>query len=271
MIDLGLVDRVATAGDSLLHRCDPSAKIVAFVLVLFATMISTDLAVVTTIGLTLSAAIVGTRLPARPIGLLAAYPGIFAAIFAFATASPVLVTALVVVKAMTSALAALLLVFTTPYPQVFAPVQRVMPQLVGDALLMTYRSLFLLAAKTAHVLTAARLRAGVRGRNPVRAARLVTTSLASALLYSVDLSQRTYDVMYLRGYEGRIVAGRAARRSGAWPLLVVAAALAVAALALAWRLIPMTLAPFAWIPLLIGLTLLAVGIASRLVRAKEHS
>ncbi len=75
---------------------------------------------------------------------LLAYPAVFAIVFSLASAPDPLTAALFVVKAVTAAMAAITLVLTTPYPLVFAPVQSVTPRIVGDAMLMTYRGVFLL-------------------------------------------------------------------------------------------------------------------------------
>jgi energy-coupling factor transporter transmembrane protein EcfT len=154
---------------------------------------------------------------------------------------------------------------------VFAPLQRFLPPVVGDALLMTYRSLFLLLDKFAHVLTAARLRAGFTASSPVRSARSATRALSAVLLYSLDLSQRTYDVMYLRGYERRLAVRVQRSESGALTFAVLAGALATTAVAVLWRLGGAALAPYAWLPLLLGVAALATGGIARTLGTEGRS
>ncbi len=262
-MDIGRIDNSATQGRSWLHGTAPAAKLVAFALLLLAIVVSTNVLVLAGI----AAALTGLALACGlPMGLalgLAAYPGLFAALYAFGTGAPPLTGALVVSKAISAALCAVVLVLTTPYPQVFAPIQRFLPAIVADSLLMTYRSLFLLLERFSHVLTAARLRAGMVGRQPARSAALVTRSLGGVLLYSIDLSQRTYDVMHLRGYDGRLVVAPAPSRRPWFTAAAVGGALVVAAMAVGWRLGGATLAPFAWIPAFGGLICLAVCMAIR--------
>lgn len=258
-MDFGHIDRTATAGTSAAHHASPSAKLIAFALTVAAITMSVNVLVVAGICAALIGVAMALRLPMRTLLTLGAYPGLLAAVFAVAASAGLLELALVVAKACTAAAAALLVVLTTPYPAIFAPIQRVLPPLVGDALLMTYRSLFLLVERFSHVLTAARLRAGVVGRRPLRSARLITSSLASSVLYSVDLSQRTYDVMYLRGYEGRIVAGHGEGHSNSASVGAVAAGTLIAGLATLWRLRGEALAPYAWAPALLGLAVLIAG------------
>ncbi len=265
-MDIARVDRSATLGRSALHRAVPAAKLAAFALVLTGVVVSTNVLVVAALLVALVAIVVGLGLPWRPMLALAAYPGIFAALYAFAAAPGWLSASLIVAKAMAAALTAVLLMFTTPYPQVFAPVQRVLPAIVGDALLMTYRSLFLLVEKFGHTLTAARLRAGVVGANPVRSAGTITRSLGGVLLYSIDLSQRTRDVMHLRGYDGRLVVTPQPSVSAALDRTTVTTGAALCAVAIAWRIWWPVLNPYSWVPVIAATALLLAALAVRAAR-----
>lgn len=259
-MDIGAVDRSATRGRSPLHRVAPVTKLLAFMLVLAAVVLTTNVLVLLGLALTLTGIGWALRLPRRTLLSLAAYPGLFAAIFAFAASAGWLGGALVVLKAITAALAAVMLLLTTPYPQVFAPLQRILPGILGDVLLMTYRSLFLLIDTFSHTLQAARLRAGLAGVHPIRSARAVTRSLGGVLLYSIDLSQRTYDIMRLRGYEGRLRVSPIPATSGLLDGITLSSALLLLAGASAWRLEWQRLNPYSWLPALLGALVLAVGV-----------
>jgi energy-coupling factor transporter transmembrane protein EcfT len=257
------VDLSATTGSSPLHRMSPVAKLVAFALVLASVLANNNFLVLFAVAMTLLVPVVAFRLPAKPILALAAYPAFFAAVFALASAADASQLLTFVAKAATAALGALLLVFTTPYPQLFAPLQRVVGQVVGDSFLLTYRSLFLMAEKFGELLRAVRLRSGLSRGQPVRAARAMALSLGGLMLYSFDLSQRTYDVMRLRGYERRLKASRPARVSRPLDALAILAAAALAAVALLWRYEWPALNPFSWAPPLGAALLLAAGGAYR--------
>jgi energy-coupling factor transporter transmembrane protein EcfT len=258
-VDISAVDRFATTGSSPLHRASAVAKLIAFACVLVAVIANANVLVIAGLALALAAVVVAFRLPAGTIAALAGYPAFFAAIFALASAPDVLTGALFVAKALTAALAAIILMFTTPYPQVFAPLQRVVPGVVGDAMLMTYRSFFLLAEKFGHLFTAIRLRSGFSRRQPLLAARGTTQALGALLLYSFDLAQRDYDVMRLRGYEGRLRAHFPPRVSVALDAAVVATGAALLAVALAWRVAFLALNPLSWLVPLLGLLSLAAA------------
>lgn len=248
-MDIASVDTSATLGSSALHRAHPVAKIVAFALTLAGVVMSTNVLVLASVALALAATVLAMRLPARQVFALALYPALFAALFAFAASAGPVTAAVITLKAVTAALCAITLMFTTPYPYVFAPIQRVMPSLVGDALLMTYRSFFLLLEKVQRVTRAARLRAGLLGREPVRSAQAATRALGTTMLYALDMSERTYDVMTLRGYDRRLRVTMPQSTSRALDATVVAVALALLALCLSWQLAAATLVPFAWAPL----------------------
>ncbi|MBU4556799.1 MAG: hypothetical protein KJ747_08010, partial [Actinobacteria bacterium] len=136
-MDISSVDTSATLGSSALHRVHPVAKLIAFVLALAGVVASSNVLVLAAVALVLASVVVAMRLPLRQVFALAAYPALFAALFAFAASAGPITAAVLMLKAVTAALTGLTLMFTTPYPYVFAPLQRVLPSLVGDALLMT--------------------------------------------------------------------------------------------------------------------------------------
>jgi energy-coupling factor transporter transmembrane protein EcfT len=171
-----------------------------------------------------------------------------------------------VLKAVAAGLAAVTVVLTTPYPQIFAPVQRVVPGIVGDALLMTYRTMFLLLGKFGDLVRAVRLRSGLRGTHPVRMARATTTALGSLLLYGLDLAQRDYDVMRLRGYSGRMRVHLPRSHNRVADAYVVAAGAAALATSVAWRLAWVALNPYSWLAPVAAAALLAATAVVRVAR-----
>lgn len=265
-MDVRAIDVSATTGRSALHRAAPAAKLAAFALVLTAMVVQHNVFLVLGVALVVAAIAIGARLPLRLVFGLAAYPAVFATVFAFAAAPDVLTGSLFVVKAVGAALAAVVLICSTPYPQVFAPLQRVLPEVVGDAMLMTYRALFLLAEKFDRLRIAIRLRSGLARRQPLRAARATVSALGSLVLYAFDLSQREYDVMRLRGYEGRL---RVTLPPSAHPLSDAALVLTsggLLALALVFRLAGAGLTPFSWLVPIGALLVLFAAVAWRLTR-----
>lgn len=262
-MDISAIDRSATRTDGWLRAAAPTSKLVAAGLVLAAVLTTANVLVLAAIALGMVAVAFAGRVPLRTLFALAAYPAVFALVFAFASAPDVLAASVIVGKALCSALAVVTVVLTTPYPQVFAPLQRITPSIVGDALLMTYRATFLLLEKFSNLVRAVRLRAGLLGTHPIRSARATTSALGGLLLYSVDLAQRDYDIMRLRGYSGRLrVTPMRSRdvRSDAFILALAGGALAVAVV---WRVGAATLNPYSWIVCLPPLLLLGGAVLYR--------
>jgi energy-coupling factor transporter transmembrane protein EcfT len=262
-MDISIVDRSAVSGDSALHRAGIGAKLGAFSLVLATIVVSTNLFIVLAVAIVLLAAVAALRLPARQMLPLAAYPAVFAAVFAFASAPDVLAAALIVAKAVTAALAAVTLMFTTPYPQVFAALQRITPGIVGDTLLMTYRAIFILVDKFGDLTTAVRLRAGLSKGHPLRSARATTRALGGLLLYSLDLAQREYDVLVLRGYTGRLRVAVRPSRSPVADVAILATSLALLGVASLWRMYWIRFIDYSWIPLAVALLGLGCTLVTR--------
>lgn len=257
------VDLAATRGTSALHRASPAVKLLAFALVVGAVLVNNDVLILAGMALVLVSVAVAARLPAKPVAVLVSYPAFFGAVFAATTSAGLLDGLAIAAKAVSAALAALLVVFTTPYPQMFAPVQPLVPRVLGDAMLLVYRSFFLLVEKFDNLLRSVRLRACFLGGQPVRSARAAVRAMEGLLLYSLDLSQRTYDVMRARGYSGRL---RVARRDSAhWVLdaAVLGGALGLSAIAVAWRVAYRVLGPGSWLVTVGGAAVLGAGAFAR--------
>lgn len=256
---IGRIDESAVTGTSWLHRASPVGKLVAFACVLAAAIVSWNALFIGSLAITLAAIAISARLKGRLILFLVGYPALFAVIFAFSAVTSVPGAVTIVLKAVTAALGAIIVILTTPYPYVFAPLQRIVPSIVGDALLMTYRSLFLLLEKFANLLSAARLRAGLSGRHPLRSARMTTRALGGLLIYSFDLSQRSYDIMRVRGYEGRLRVTLPPSAAPRAETALIIGSVALLAVSIAWRFGWQTLGPYSW--LLPVLPALGLGVA----------
>lgn len=264
-MDITAIDRWATQGASPLHRAAPASKIIGAALIVASVVIGTDPLLLAGILFAMTGACVALRLPIRFMLPLALYPALFALIFAFAASNGPVTTALIVVKAITAAFAMVVLMFTTPYPQVFSFVQRITPTIVGDALFLTYRSLFILAEKLSNLSRAVRLRAGISSRQPVRSARATTQALGALILYAFDLSQRDYDILWLRGYSGGLRVSPEKSSAAAVDALTIGSGAIALALATSFRWLPLT--GYSWIPALAGSVVLG---GAFLVQARNH-
>lgn len=266
-MDVATVDLWSTAGDSSLHRATPLAKVSAAALLLAAVVVVQNVLVVGAVFVLVLAAARRAALPLGKLVLGAMYPAVFAVLFAIAQFNGgFIVPATIIAKAVTAASVVVLLVATTPYPRLFAVFGLVLPGIVLDVLYTTYRSVFILLRCLGDSFTALRLRGGLAGRGAVRRARNLAAALALSVLHAFAISERTYAVMRLRGYSGRISGERAGRLAlGDLPFLAVA--VATAGVAFAWRYGWRWLNPYSWLPPAVALLAL---LAALLVPLRAH-
>jgi cobalt/nickel transport system permease protein len=233
---LAQIDFLASAGRSPWHRASALSKmLLAAGLVLLAVfapslwLLAGLYALAWTLALT-------SRLPWRLTLAASSYPIIFSLLFVLARWDGTARTpALLLLRPLIASLTAVWLVGTTPYPNLFTPLSRVLPRGVGDGLFLTYRATFELMARTGRLWRALRLRGGNSG--PARRRlTLAGEGLATMVLYGFERSQRLYAAMLLRGHSGRICGCRHWREGSRADLLVAAAGLTVAAgTLLLWR------------------------------------
>jgi cobalt/nickel transport system permease protein len=233
---LAQIDYLASAGRSPWHRASALAKmLLAAALVLLAVfapslwLLAGLYVVAWTLALT-------SRLPWRLILAASGYPVVFSLLFVLARWDGTVRTpALLLLRPLVASLTAVWLVGTTPYPNLFTPLSRVLPRSVGDGLFLTYRALFGLMERTGGLWRALRLRGGTSGP-PRRRLALAGEGFATMVLYGFERSQRLYAAMLLRGHSGRICGCRHWREGSRADWLVAAAGAVVAAGALLlWR------------------------------------
>jgi cobalt/nickel transport system permease protein len=231
-LDLAVVDYWASSGRSPWHRASAASKLVLAAALVGASVFSTSLPFLAAMFALLWAMIVVARLPAGRVALLAAYPVLFSGLFIVSRWDGSWSTPLIfLARSLNGGLAAIWLVGTTPYPDLFAPLSRVLPPLVGDALFLTYRAFFTVAEKILQLGAALRLRGGFGKAGPRHALANVGQGLGTLVVFSAERSQRVYAVMALRGHSGRICGCRHWREGGWFDWLPVTLAVVVVAAA----------------------------------------
>ena len=201
---VGRVDLAASSGNTVWHRASALGKLLLTMLLLLIVVFSTSLPLLVALHLLAWTLALSSRLSPRVILAMLVYPLLFSGLFVLATWDAGWQgTARLLLRPTTACLTAVWLVATTPYPDLFAPLSRVLPGNVADGLFITYRALFDLIARTERLMRALRLRGGVSG--PVRR-RLTASgeSLGTLVLHSFGRSERAYATMLLRGHSGRI-------------------------------------------------------------------
>ena len=201
---VGRVDLAAASGGTVWHRASALGKLSFTLLLLGIVVFSRSLPLLVALHLLAWTLARSSRLPWRVILTMLLYPLLFSALFVLATWDATWQTPVrLLLRPTTACLCAIWLVATTPYPDLFAPLSRVLPGNVADGLFITYRALFELIDRTERLMRAVQLRGGVSGK---LRRRLTASgeSLGTLVLHSFDRSERTYATMLLRGHSGRI-------------------------------------------------------------------
>lgn len=271
MMRLSALERWAAGGTSWLHRSSASAKWLLVFSVILLAMSARSPAPLVAAYLLLALAAATCGLPLRPLLLMSLMPAPMIGLFALSQWDGAAATPVVIVgKGVVTAFAGLLLAATTPYPDLLAPVTRILPRVVADSLVLTYRAVFILWGRVEMLRLAIRARGGFFSRPvstggaafgpsdpsglPSRSHLVSSSSLpwpamgttwrrrfdvtatgaALAVLRGADLSTRLYDVMRLRGYQGKLATSQS----------------------LSFR-------PADWRPALLALALVAIGVFAR--------
>ena len=201
---VGRVDLAASSGNTVWHRASALGKLLLMLTVLLIVVFARALPLLVALHLMAWTLALSSRLSPRVILTMLLYPLMFSGLFVLATWDATWVTPVrLLLRPTTACLMAVWLVATTPYPDLFAPISRVLPGNVADGLFITYRALFELIARTERLMRALRLRGGVTGR---LRRRLTASgeSLGTLVLHSFGRSERLYATMLLRGHSGRI-------------------------------------------------------------------
>jgi len=223
---LAEIDFRASAGRTPWHRASALAKLALALIVLGVAVLSPDPRVLAVAHATGWLLVATSGLPWRVVLAAASYPILFSALFVAARWDGTWLTPLVLLaRPLTAGLLATWLVGTTPYPDLFAPIARVLPRPAGDSLFLTYRALFALLQRADRLWRALRLRGGFTG--PMRR-RLAHTGegLGVLVVHSFERSRRIYETMHLRGHSGRVCGCRHWIEGTPYDLLVLGVALA---------------------------------------------
>ncbi len=234
------IDYLASAGRTPWHRASAISKLALTALFVLLAVFCPSWGVLLGLLATSLVLCFSAQLPGALIAAAASTPILFSAIFVFAHWRGGWDEPLVLLmRPMVASLTAVWLVGTTPYPDLFAPLSRVLPRIVGDSLFLTYRAVFALLARMERLWKALFLRGAMTG-SPARRVGMMGEAVGTVVLSGFDRSHRLYQTMLLRGHSGRICGCRhylAWTRADLW-----VAAAALWAVALAWALWPLRLA-----------------------------
>jgi len=204
-MDVAIIDYYANHGKSFLHKAKAFWKIVFTALVISSIILSNEFYMLLGIYISLVTVAVWTRLPVSRIITIAAYPAIFALIFAIAIWNGSWLRAgVIILKALAAALTMVLLIVTTPYPDVFNVIRPIMPRIIAEGLFVTYRSVFILLELTDELIKSLKVRGGITRRKYLRNIRNFSSGIGLLLVKGFDFSEKFYGMMNVRGYGGKI-------------------------------------------------------------------
>ena len=222
-MDVSAIDYYANHGASFLHGARPLSKIVFAGLVIASVVISSSFYLLLAVYFSLLTMVIWTRLPVLKIVTIAAYPAIFALIFAAASWNGSWAGAgVIVLKALCAALAMVILIVTTPYPDVFSTIGPVLPRIIREGLFLTYRSLFILLELADNLVKGLRVRGGITHGRYMNNVVNFSSGIGLLLVRGLDLSEKFYGVLNVRGYSGRISGGGRHEKTGVNDLAAIA-------------------------------------------------
>lgn len=229
------IDLHASAGTTLWHRASALSKLALAALLVALAIVSPGLALLGAVHALAWGLAISSRVAPRLLLAAALYPLWIAGLFALAAWDGTWTTPLrIALRPLTASLAAVWLVAATPYPDLMAPLSRILPRGAGDGLFVTYRALFGLLARVERLGRALRMR-GAAAVPPRQRLRLAGHGLGTLVLHGFERSQRLVATMRLRGHAGRICGCRHWAETGRADLPVAAlAAVAAAAAAALW-------------------------------------
>lgn len=202
MIDVAKIDYWAASGSGAFHRASILAKIGFLLLVLAAALAAKNpFPLVLGYGIILVVA-AAVRLPWLRIMVLSLYAAVFAVLYIISLRGDALSHAVLIVKAVTPALAVLMLIVSTPYPRIFSFVSAVLPEILAAGLFMTYRTLFILLGMMNNFAAAIRLRGGFSPGSLYKNSANVSKGIGMLFVRAVERASRLYAVMAVRGYSG---------------------------------------------------------------------
>jgi cobalt/nickel transport system permease protein len=198
------IDYLASSGRSPWHRASAFPKLLLtgwFVVIAVATPSWGVLVMLLVAALAMCAT---ACVPLKLVVAAATTPILFSLIFVFAHARADWGESLMLfARPMIASLTAVWLVASTPYPDLFAPLSRILPRAVGDSLFLTYRAVFALMDQVERMWKALRLR-GAMARPVRQRFAVMGEAVGTVVLAGFDRSHRLYQAMRLRGHSGRI-------------------------------------------------------------------
>lgn len=114
--------------------------------------------------------------------------------------------ATVLLKAVSSVLSMMLLLITTPFPDLFAFLGLFLPKVLVSSVFFTYRIFFVLLQQLSDALKSMRLRGKFRISRIFFYIKSLANLLGSLFISALDMSERMSVIYAIRGFQGKVYA-----------------------------------------------------------------
>ncbi|QGG46774.1 CbiQ family ECF transporter T component [Heliorestis convoluta] len=203
-MSLQTVDILAVSGSSYLHRVTATCKLLTLLFMIISVLITKNIYLLSVLAASLLLFLhFNLNFSLLKQLTIYIYPLFFSLIYGFFflsfTGEALLV---VVLRALTAVILLLTLIVTTPYVKIFSTLNRVAPSVLLDIFFLTYRAFFLLLSKVLEILALLRLRGAMEGLSLRRRLTNMGSFFGLAFVKAIDLNEKNYWMMTVRGYEG---------------------------------------------------------------------
>ncbi|MFZ3171383.1 MAG: energy-coupling factor transporter transmembrane component T [Carboxydocellales bacterium] len=220
-MDVAFIDNLAVNGQGPMHRSGAWSKLIMLAIILVGAIFTKAWQPLLTMAGLLVVLILVEKLPLVKLLPFLGYPLFFALIFAVMAQGWSLASIVIILRSLTAGLVLILVLATTPYGELFRVIGKFLPDLVTDGLIMTYRCFFLLVSQMTNRLKAMHIRGGYGGVGLWKNLTRVAGSLGLVFIHSWEMAERMYNIMALRGYEGKLglrIETKKFSRDDLWPI-----------------------------------------------------
>lgn len=203
---LAQMDQLAVAGTSSLHRAAVPVKLLGCLIMLVGLLAVQAPVQLLLLILLVCSLLLFSGLPGTLLLRLACYPAVFSLPFALLKLGQSWQQAAIIPgKAVSAALVLLLVLASTPYPQLLATFSRVLPASLCDGILLIYRLFFVMIGSLEQLQVSLRLRGAFTWRNLPWSIAATLRALGLLFVQTIAAGERMQQALELRGYQGKLL------------------------------------------------------------------
>jgi energy-coupling factor transporter transmembrane protein EcfT len=196
------MDRLAVTGGSYLHRAAASSKLLGCAILLVGLLLADGFVQLLLLLLPLLALWPCSGLPIGVLLPLACYPAAFSLPFALLRMGELgIQAALFPLRSVTAALVLMLVLASTPYPQLISALSRILPGALANGVLLIYRLFFVMVGSLERLLSNLRLRGVLTWRNLPLSILATLRALGLVFVQTIAVGETMQQVLELRGYQ----------------------------------------------------------------------